>query len=263
MSVEKEDLEILRTAKKILENPSMAAKITNAIGKPVEIGMELLPEKWNEVVGDATKKALLYSLEGALITMDKNIVQGSNDFWHKIIVASTGAGGGLFGLPALAVELPVSTTIMLRSIADIARSEGEDLKDQEVKLNCLSVFALGGRSTKDDAAESGYYAVRSALAKTISEAAKYIAEKGLTEEGAPALVRFISSISSRFSIQVTEKGAAQAVAAVGAIGGAVINLIFIDHFQNMARGHFSVRRLERKYNPEIIQKEYENLDLRN
>lgn len=32
----------------------------------------------------------------------------------------------MYGLP---VELPFSTAIMLRSIADIARSEGEDLDD--------------------------------------------------------------------------------------------------------------------------------------
>jgi EcsC protein family len=45
--------------------------------------------------------------------------------------------GGTFGLAALPVELPVSTTIMLRSIADIARSEGEDLSDPETALACV------------------------------------------------------------------------------------------------------------------------------
>ena len=46
----------------------------------------------------------------------------------------------------LPIELPVSTIIMLRSIADIARSEGEDLSDPESALSCVQVFALGGRS---------------------------------------------------------------------------------------------------------------------
>jgi hypothetical protein len=58
----------------------------------------------------------------------------------------SGAIGGAFGLTALAVELPLSTAIMLRSIADIARSEGEDLTMVESRLACLEVFALGGRS---------------------------------------------------------------------------------------------------------------------
>lgn len=72
---------------------------------------------------------------------------------------------------------------MLRSIADIARSEGERLRTPEAKLACLEVLALGGRSPNDDTNESAYFAIRGALAKVVSEAAKYIAEKGLAEEG--------------------------------------------------------------------------------
>jgi hypothetical protein len=53
--------------------------------------------------------------------------------------------------------------------------------------------------------------------------------------------------------------AAQAVPVIGAAGGAVINLLFIDHFQDMARGHFIVRRLERAYPPEMVREEYERL----
>jgi len=90
----------------------------------------------------------------------------------------------------------------------------------------------------------------------VSKAAEYIAEKGLAEEGAPALIRLIIKISERFSIQVSEKAAAQAVPAIGAAGGAIINTLFIDHFQDMARGHFIVRRLERKYGKEIVEETY-------
>ena len=70
------------------------------------------------------------------------------------------------GPPALAIDLPVSTIMMLRSIADIARSEGERIKSPEAKLACLEVYALGGRVLRDDAAKSGYFAPRAALAKT-------------------------------------------------------------------------------------------------
>jgi len=61
--------------------------------------------------------------------MDFCVTGGSSwDFLHKMFVATSGAVGGAFGLPALTVELPVSTITMLRSIADIARSEGEKIK---------------------------------------------------------------------------------------------------------------------------------------
>lgn len=254
-----EHIEQLRRAKQLLENPGLAAKITNAIGKPLTKGLELLPAKWSQLVNDATKKSLQTALDAALMTFGQNDQTASSDTWHKIAATATGAGGGAFGLPALLIELPVSTTIMLRSIADIARSEGEDIRLAESKLACVEVFALGGRTSKDDAAEPGYLTVRAALAKAVSEAAEFIAERGLAKEGAPAIVRLISQIAARFGTNVSEKAAAQAVPAVGAVGGALINLAFINHFQDMARGHFTVRRLERIYGTEVVQCEYRNL----
>jgi hypothetical protein len=135
---------------------------------------------------------------------------------------------------------------MLRAIAEIARGEGEDLADPEAALACLQVFALGGRSDTDNLAESGYFAVRSALAKSVSEAARFLTERGIAE-GAPAFVRLVAQIASRFGLVVSQKVAAQAVPVVGAIGGAAVNAAFMDHFQAIARGHFTVRRLERAY----------------
>lgn len=148
---------------------------------------------------------------------------------------------------------------MLRSIADIARSQGEQLNLPELKFACIEVFALGERTSKDDASESGYFAVRAALAKAVSEAAEFIAERGIAREGAPALVRLISQLAERFGITVSEKVVAQAIPGIGAVGGALINLVFIDHFQDMARGHFSVRRLERKYDPATVKAVYLSL----
>jgi hypothetical protein len=135
-------------------------------------------------------------------------------------------------------ELPISTTIILRSIADIAKSEGHDLFLLEIRLACLEVLALGGKSTKDDAAAEVYWAVRAVLAREISEAAAYIARKGVEKGGARVLVRFLAAIESRFSVVVTEEVAAKAVPIAGAAAGGAINYLFMDHFQEMARGHF-------------------------
>jgi hypothetical protein len=260
MQITPEHIEQLRCAKLLLENPGLTAKIANVIGKPIERGMELLPDKWSEVVNDVTKRSLEKALNVALITFGKKVPLESSDMWHKIAATASGAGGGAFGLPALVIELPVSTTIMLRSIADIARSEGEDIRLAESKLACLEVFAFGGRTSKDDAGESGYFAVRAALAKAVSEAAEFIAERGLAKEGAPVIARLISQIATRFGVNVSEKAAAQTVPAVGAVGGALINLAFIDHFQDMARGHFTVRRLERIYGTEVVRSAYRKLN---
>jgi len=210
-------------------------------------------------VGEITRAALSKAINIAVFTMKDASNEKASNTWHKLAVAASGGIGGFFGLPAVAVELPISTTIMLRSIADIARSEGENISNTESQLACIEVFALGGPNKSDNASESGYFAIRAVLSKSVTEAAEYILEKGLVDESAPALVRLLIIIAERFGIQVSEKVAAQAIPVIGAAGGALINTIFIDHFQDMARGHFIVRRLERKYGTELVKATYRTI----
>jgi hypothetical protein len=166
---------------------------------------------------------------------------------------------GAPGVSAVLVELPLSTTIMLRSIARIAQSEGEDLDDPETALACLQVFALGGHSGSDNFHDSGYFAVRAAMARSISRAVQQMAGRGVVDESASAIARLLAQIASRFGVVVSQKVAAQAVPVLGAIGGAAVNAAFIDHFQMLARGHFVVRRLERTYGKGTIRQEYERI----
>jgi len=259
MPLEADDLDALKDAIQILENPGLAVQITNLIGKPIEYGVSMLPDAVSRRIGEATNSALRSSLRIAVSTMNNECGGRPSNRMHKVFATLSGAVGGAFGLPALAIELPVSTTIMLRSMVDIARGEGEDIRRVETHLACLEVFAFGSHSETDDGAETGYYATRAALARAVSEAVKYIAEKGLSEGGAPAIVRLITKVAVRFSIPVSEKFAAQSIPALGAAGGAAINLVFINHFQDMARGHFTIRRLERKYGAQVIQSEYERI----
>jgi len=254
-----QNLQDLRYAKSLLENPGFAARMANRLGGPIQKGFELLPKGWAETVHNATKAALFKSLQLAVSALGRQTRRKSSERFHKVLVGASGAVGGAFGLAALPVELPLSTTIMLRSIADIARSEGHNIGSLATNLSCLEVFALGGRSEADDAAESGYWAVRMALAKSISEAATYIVEKGIVEESAPAIVRLVASIASRFGVVVSEQVAAKAVPIVGAAGGSIVNVLFIDHFQDMARGHFIVKRLEAQHGSEMVQEAYERL----
>ena len=247
----------LASAKAILQNPGIAVKASNLLGKPIESGLKRLPKEWGEKASDVTKVALDAAMRAALFTMGD--VAEAYPKWHKLAAAVSGAAGGAFGLPALLIELPVSTTIICRSIADIARANGESLEDVSTRLACMEVFAMGGTSTSDDAAETGYFAVRSAMAKSVSDAAKYLATHKVAGTSAPALVRLIGQVASRFQIVVTQKAAAQAVPVIGAASGALINLMFIDHFQDMSRGHFTIRRLERQYGVATIKSAYDIL----
>jgi hypothetical protein len=253
------DLKRLEEAVKLLEHPRWIAKITNMIGMPIDWAIRNLPKSASSMITKATEKAITKALVVAVSTMDRNY-RGKPSTWaHRFAVVTAGGAGGFFGLPGLAIELPISTAIMLRSIADIARSEGEHIENIDAQLACVQVFALGGSKSIDDAPETGYYAVRIALARALTEAGEFIAERGFVEEGATVIVRLIARIASRFGVVVSEKAAVEAVPIVGAAGGATINLLFINHFQSMARGHFIVRSLERTWGEEVVKKEYERI----
>ena len=260
MTLPREDLEELRHAKALLENPGLAAKFSSALGTPLEKGMKMLPAKWQKGVHTATEAALMKALDVAVRSLGTKRPASTNDKMHRLAAAASGAAGGAFGITAIGIELPISTTLILRSIAEIAAAQGEDPRQIETKLACITVFALGSSKDKrDNAAESGYFAARAALASAVSEATKYLAEKGLGKSGAPALIRLIALIASRFGIVVSQKAAAQMVPVIGAAGGAIINTIFIGHYQDMARGHFIVRRLEKIHGTEPVRLAYEKL----
>ena len=251
----------LLQAKRLLEHPGYVAKMTDLIGMPLESAVKALPAAWSKKIGTVTTASLTKCLNVANATLQPT-ASSSFPKLHSAAVAFTGAAGGAFGFAGLALELPVSTTIMLRSIADIGRSHGENLAASESQLACLMVFSLGGKSSADDAAESGYYAARIALAKAMSDATIYLAKVGVASEGAPAIVRLIAQIAAKFNLQVSQKAAAMMVPIVGAAGGALVNTLFINHFQDMARGHFTVRRLERVYGADVVGAAYLALDAR-
>lgn len=260
--MEQNDLTDLATAKKLLENPGYLARLANAIGRPIEGAVERLPDNVKGLVQRSSHKAISAAAEVSFATIDKNMPpRKSSNLLHKFTVGTSGAVGGAFGLAGLPVELPISTAFMFRSIAQIARSENADLGDPRTRADCLSVFALGGRSRDDDAAENGYFATRIVLAKGMAEAVEHLAAKGSASASSPALARLIAAVSARFGVQVSQKVAAQLLPVIGAAGGAVINTVFINHYQQVARGHFIVRRLESKYGEDLVLEQYNALGL--
>jgi hypothetical protein len=147
---------------------------------------------------------------------------------------------------------------MLRAIADTARHYGEDLSQLEPRLACVEVFALAsGRS--QERINLGYYATRTLLTKLAGEASAYLIQRGTVGASTPVVNSLVSEIASRFGIIVSERFAASALPVLGAVGGATINVIFMNHFQRIAQGHFIIRRLERLYGSGPVRREYEEL----
>ena len=256
-----DELATLEQAYAKLENPSLAIRLSSAVGMPVEaVTRELgkrAPDAVVEAVSKSTHKALELVLQSSMRSIKDETTMPASPRLHTAAAMTTGAVAGFFGLETLIVELPLTTGIMFRSIADIARAEGESPQDPETLMNCMQVFAMGSRmSSKDDAAETSYYGVRVALSKAVTDALQYVASQGMGSASAPALVRLISALASRFGVVVTQKAMAQTIPVIGAIGGGLVNTIFISHFQDMARGHFAIRALERRHGADVVQAAY-------
>jgi hypothetical protein len=250
-------------------------RVANLLGKPVELLANHLPDSLRSSVSSIVERALTQALEGAILTLPAKDVRqpvdvltadgGWRRWQHNIAAGVTGALGGVFGVKALAIELPVTSTIILRNIASVAQSLGEDVNDPMFKLQCLSVFSVAFEKESElSALESSYYTSRLALAQMMREASQYVARVSTTElardlatGASPALVRFIAQVATRFNVVVSEKLVAQAVPGIGAVGGALVNVAFNDHFDRVARYHFGLRALEREYGNEAVQHAYE------
>ncbi|EKP6452192.1 EcsC family protein [Escherichia coli] len=268
MSLEERELLDLEKAVKLLEQATITEKMTQMVGKPIDYLMSKLPKGAEAQIYSLVEKALHKAADAALWSLNNEPNREASTKTNKFFAAVSGAVGGTFGFSALAIELPLSTTIMLRSVADIARSEGFDLDKVETKQACLEVFALGGPSENDDAVDTAYYATRSFTAEAMQILSKELSEIATKKASVNAamnltptqtgkwLATLIEKVATRFGIVITEKTAAQVVPVIGAFAGATLNIMFTDYYQDMARGHFIIKRLEKKYGSEFIKSEY-------
>jgi len=270
-----EETRFLKEAADYLEKPSFLIRVANLAGKPSEVLLAALPQRAQSMIATATTNALTRALEWAVWTLPQAkdarppAVGSPRDdgpkltsHLHTAMAATTGAVGGFFGLAGLPLEIPTTTTVMLRSIAHIAAESGADLSDPATRLQCLSVFSFGTPSL--DAMESAYFTGRVGMAVAVKDAAAFVAGHSAREIAdavskgtAPVLARLINQIASKFEIVVSQKAAAQAVPIAGAAAGALINAAFTDHFNTVARYHFGIVRLERQYGKDVVQQAYQ------
>jgi len=240
----------LEGAVAVLEGISLPVRLAAMVGSTVEQLKRALPGPVQRGLDAAVRRALDAALKAALRSDPARSPGALPHAWfHRGVVAASGMAGGAFGLPGTLVELPVSTTLLLREIAAVAAEQGEDLARPEVAAECMKVFALGGRDPADDAAESGYFALR----VTLAEALQTAAGRGIST----LLPGFLSAVAARFGLPVAVKLSAQMAPVVGAATGAAVNLAFLEHFRGLAQAHFTIRRLERAHGPALVRRAYE------
>jgi hypothetical protein len=272
ISISDSDKEFIKNAADFFENPSFLLKMANMFGLPLQKLTEALPESASGIVDAALKEALRIAVDtvggrAADSTLEEAYrASGWTGLWHRVAATVTGGAGGAFGLAGLAIELPVTTGIIFRSIASTAQEFGENITTPEGRLECLTVLAYGGPGKSDDAMDASYLSARLAMATLVRDAAVFVAKPGaqaitdaIAAGTAPSLIRLIAAVSSRFGIIVTEKFLAQSLPVIGIVTGATINNAFAGHFNDAARYHFGIRKLERTHGTDVIQAEYRAL----
>jgi hypothetical protein len=245
----------LRQAVLHLEDQSFASQLADYAGRPIDRVMRLLPKAASHSLNKAVETAILNCLSVAINSIELQSKAPPERRASSLLAAISGGVSGFFGFAALPIELPLTTTLMLRAIADIARHHGEDLSTLEARLACMEVFALGSPKT-GRRADFGYYASRALLSRLAANASALLIERSASNLSAPVVGGLVTEIATRFSVVVSERSAASALPVLGAVGGATVNMIFMNHFQRVATGHFAIRKLERRHGPAVVRRLY-------
>ena len=257
-SIATADHAALKNAVRYLEGRNFAARLADYAGVPVNRVLGVLPKAVNKQLAGMVRGAVMKGLEVAVDTLDDKPPRSPAMGFSSFLAGVTGGVSGLFGFGALAFELPLTTTLMLRAIAEIAQHQGEDLSTLEARLACLEVFAYGSKRT-DENLDVGYYAARALISKYSHDIAALALERGAIDASAPVVASLVGEIVSRFGLVVSDKVAAGALPILGAVSGATVNIVFMDHFQRVAHAHFTLRRLERTYGSAHIKERYAEL----
>ncbi|KAB8124630.1 hypothetical protein D3W54_11125 [Komagataeibacter medellinensis] len=226
----------------------LADLMGGAVGQAAMLGMRTLglAPALQARLQSATETAIRRAFDIAVLGMDRphdvSVTAGAptwRDPALKAAVTVSGAVGGFTGLPGLVADVGFTTLAIMREIARIAREQGEDLSQEDARAACLEVFALrafpfGGPKGQGQGEDNelGYFSARAML------------------RGRP-VVMLVSEVATHYGLGLSRKFALQMMPVAGALCGASLNAAFLSHYRAVAQAHFTIRRLEREYGPEV------------
>ncbi len=123
----KEHLQQIAHAQKLLASTSLASRISDYAAGPMQSALKQAPPSVKKGVDRAIERAILACLKLAIRSL-KSVPSRRPQM--RLASAWAGVAGGFagaFGVAAVPLELPLTTILMLRAIAEIARHHGEDL----------------------------------------------------------------------------------------------------------------------------------------
>lgn len=217
--------QIDRLARRYAEAGGLGMEIMAIVGGSAEGLFERLPAFLRKRLDRITRMALDRAF--ALASGTRRVVGDRGDWFNRLASTVSGAAGGAGGIAGAMVELPFTVTLLLRAMLDIAAEHGLDPDSDEVRKECLRIFATAGPLEDDDGTDLGLLAVR-------------LSVTGQTVQG------LIGKVAPKLSVSLGQKLAVQAAPVFGAFAGASINYTFVRYYQEVARVHFGLLRLARE-----------------
>ena len=205
-----------------------------------DLGPHLLGEDWQTRYQALVEGALRNAYRVGTLGLDGESERRPWRWFNKLVAAATGGASGFIGAPGIAADLPITTCLMMRSIAEIARSHGEDLASADTRHACIEVFAFGGPEIEDEDIDIAYWTIRGSLSHA-------------------SVTLLIRQVAARFGVMLSQKYLTQAVPLIGAAAGSTLNYVFMDYYQQMARVHFTLRELERRHDPDAVRVCFDSL----
>lgn len=220
-------VEIDRLARRYLDAGGIGMDVLNAFGGNAETLIAYVPKGVRKRVDDITWRGLNRAFSAA--AQSRRLVRDRGEMFNRLLSSASGAAGGIAGLTGAVIELPVTITLLLRAILEIASEHGFDPGSEEVRMEALRVLAAAGPLAEDDGADLGLLAARLSIT-------------GQTIQG------LITKVAPKLSVSLVQKLGAQAIPVLGAIAGASINYTFARYYQELARVNFGILRLEHETN---------------
>ncbi|HYX37751.1 MAG TPA: EcsC family protein [Oligoflexus sp.] len=275
LGLKQHELDFIKEAASFLEAPSALLRLTQCMGKQVGHLQHSAPHATQRLIKRAVHLSLKTALRLAIGTLPyqqhgssswPEIISGTKrSRWkHTAAVATAGAVGGTLGTAGLMLEIPLTTSVMLRSIASTAQKWGYDLKDPEVQLHCLYVFSLGFTADKDHVGLGpGYIDTRLAWHGMIRELAGFIGSHSLKdvfvalERGTlPALAKLVSLLIPSLERAIMKNILSKSLPVLGALSSAVINATYCGYYSQAAQYHFGLMHLEAQHSLDLVQNQY-------
>ncbi len=216
------EAELDRLAETYRAANGIGVRILNLLGGKAESLLDRLPSVVRNNLGDATQRALTLAMQAAQTS--RTAVPDQKAWVNTAMTTAMGAAGGFGGLPTALVELPATTTVLLRAIQGVAAEHGFDPSAENVQFDCIRVFAAAGPLASDDGSDLGFVSLRLSLT-------------------GGAMHKLIATVAPKLATVLGQKLAAQTVPVLGAVAGATTNYFYSDYYQQIAHVHFGLRRL--------------------